>query len=193
MKEIESKAWVFEDDKKKVLEFLRTNAKSLNSGKIKKDTMYTKSSDGKNKPSVEFRLREENSESGGMLYSVTKKTRSYTESGTEVNNELEFFVDNPLEFHDFVLQLGFEVMYRKEKKVQQFFQEKKDYNILLEYVEMSGLPQNGDLLEIEIVCNQSTSDEEVVFFENSILDIFKELGLENQLEPKPYGKLLGQF
>ncbi len=193
MKEIESKAWVSPSDKKKVLDFLHTNAELLNSGKIKKDTMYAKSSDAIDSKSVEFRLREESSESNEMVYSVTRKTRSYTKSGTEVNNELEFFIDNPLAFHDFVLQLGFEVMYKKEKKVQQFLQKRDNYQVLLEYVEMSGLPKNADLLEIEIVCSSSTSDEDVLYFEKLILDIFKELQIDTKIEAAPYGKLLGQF
>ena len=190
MKEIESKAWVFEKDKTRVLDFLKTNTTELNSGKLKQDTMYTKSGE---KKSVEFRLRSENSDTRDIIYSVTRKTRSYTDSGTEVNNELEFFVDHPGEFHDFALHLGYEVFYKKEKKVQQFVINADNYDILLEYVEMSGLPQKGDLLEIEIVCNRTTTDEEVLFFEKKILDIFKKLDLENQIESAPYGKLLKMF
>jgi len=192
MKEIESKAWVFENDKARVLNFLKIHTKILQSAKIKQDTMYSKadSSNNSKKPLVEFRLRTENSDTNNMLYSVTRKTRSYTDLGTEVNNELEFFVSNSQEFHDFALQLGYDVFYRKEKKVQQFTINADGYDILLEYVEISGLSKKGDLLEIEIVCDDSTTEKEVLVFEKEIIDIFKKLDLENQIESAPYGKLL---
>lgn len=188
MKEIESKAWIFESDKKRVLDFLHNSEEItiLNNGEkiIKKDVMYTKI--GKN--IVEFRLREELGK-----YWVTKKIRNYTKLETEVNSEIEFEVTSEIEFHTFVKMLGYTEMYTKEKMIHQFQYTKNTVKILIEYVKMSGLSQKGDLLEIEILCNDNATIKEIAEAEKNILDIFKILELENQVEPAPYGKLLGQF
>ncbi len=199
MKEIESKAWVYQKDKKRVLDFLNNETKSINLGKIKKDTMYSIQSDNDLDKKTEFRLREEKLDTGGVVgredvvYTVTRKTRSYTDSGTEVNEELEFFVDSSDKFHEFVSQLGYEVMYTKEKKVKQFTLQGAKYTILFEYVEMSELSKIGDLLEIEIVCDDNVSEIEVSSVEDYILSFFKTLNINTQIESLPYGKLLGMF
>ncbi len=188
MKEIESKAWVFESHKKKVLDFLYTSPHitPLHNGKQirKKDVMYTHRTENV----VAFRLREENDKSW-----VTKKVREYTDSGTEVNTEIEFEVENGAEFDAFVKMLGYIEMYQKEKKVYQFSYRKNSMNILLEYVEIPVLSEKGDFLEIEIICEDTATEAEILSAETEILSIFTELSLDKDIESLPYGKLLGAF
>ena len=172
MKEVEMKAWVTELSKSRIQEFLETKCVYVGK-KDKYDIMYTKKGERK----MEFRLREENN-----VCTITRKKREYSSTGMEINEELEFPVMNKQDFTTFVQQGGFEIMYVKNKNVEQYTYN----NILLEYVIFEKL---GQFLEVEIVCEEEDSK----YAARKIESLFVMLAIESDIEKAPYGKLLGEF
>jgi predicted adenylyl cyclase CyaB len=169
IKELEIKSWVYEENKKDVLTFLKNNTKYERSI-IKKDVIYSK--DKKNQ--VDFRIREINNE-----VFVTRKNRDFSINGAEINDEIEFEINDKNEFIKFMENLGYLELYKKEKKIDQYY-----YNsALIEYVEIENL---GFFLEVEILSKEDKLKEN----ENKILDILKLCKLEKNIEKKPYFLLL---
>lgn len=169
MKELEIKAWVYEDNKEDVLFFLESKA-NFKRSIVKKDIIYSEN----NKKQIDFRIREINDK-----FFVTQKVRNFSKNGAEINDEVEFEISNKKEFIIFMENLGYCELYRKEKKVDQYY-----YNsMLIEYVEIKNL---GKFLEIEILSEEKDLQEN----ENKILDVFKICKLEKNIEKKPYFLLL---
>lgn len=175
MHEVEIKSVLPESVKSSVLESLGKKY-DQKSEKTKNDVMYCRSG----KKEIAFRLREEN----GKFF-VTEKTRSFTKSGGEVNNENEFEVSSGEEFDIFVKSLGFEVLYTKKKKVIPFWDENN--KILIEVVFLENF---GEFVEVEKICD--TLDD-VAGAEQEVFAVIKDLGLENTIESRPYGVLMGEL
>ncbi len=186
MKEVEIKAWIYEENKKQIKNYLKKSAKFLGE-KIKNDIMYCTKNIEKNdnlysyKKEISFRLREEVSEEK-KLFLVTKKTRKYGKNGEEINNELEFEVTDFHQFHEFVIGLGYEIFYKKQKKIQQYL----IGTVLVEWVTIDEL---GEFLEVECIAKDNEIDEAL----SLIMQIIHDTNLQKNIEKKPYGMLLGEF
>lgn len=176
MKEIEIKATLPSEQKPHVLHMLNQNYTKLPQ-KTKNDTLYAQ----KGENTIAFRIREENEK-----YFVTEKTRIFSATGGEINTEREFEVSSGKEFSEFMEPFGFEILYKKKKITQPFWDEQKQ--ILVEYVQLEGF---GEFIEVEKLCN-SEEDTVLTQAEQEVLSVLQSLDLENYIDPRPYGVIMGK-
>ena len=150
----------------------------------KSDIYYMYESAGDDEQGQPVRLRSENGEN-----IVTLKRKTYTD-GIEINDELEFNVDNPENFLKFLDLTGAKGWIKKSKKGWKFRVDKKDGNkdkTLAELCEVSSL---GWFLEIETVID-SDDAERIRLAEKKIKMILKDSGVDSKrIEPRCYSDLL---
>ncbi|MEI7510942.1 MAG: class IV adenylate cyclase [Candidatus Peregrinibacteria bacterium] len=179
IKEVEAKAWIKTDAEDiRVLEYCNDHGGFL--GEKKKSDVYFSQ---KGTQEMAFRVRED-----GEKTTVTQKKRSLTPQGIEINEELEFEIEEKLSFLRFMESCGYIECFRKEKQVLQYHfphisLEGEATKILVEIVT---IPNLGKFLEGEILCSedQEKAGSEIIF------QIFLALGLEKNIEQKPYVLLL---
>ena len=95
-------------------------------------------------------------EENGCCVTVKRKQLS---GGTEINDELEFHVDDPEAFAVFMKISGAEKLYRKSKKGWSYESAEAEGNAVIELCEVSDL---GWFLEIEIVIKNEEITEEII-------------------------------
>jgi predicted adenylyl cyclase CyaB len=126
-------------------------------------------------PTDRFRLRREKGQS------VVTFKQQIEASGVEVNQEIEFRVDNAHAFYQFGHRFGFEpfVVKRKQSRV---------YRIERARVEFNQVEHLGHFIEIEILCDDEAF---VPVARTEVARLFTQLGLTNSdLEPRRYIQLI---
>ena len=180
-KEIELKAWV--ENPEKLRDFL-TEIYGKPEVLDKSDIyyLYPKQDDAHFGQPV--RLRKENG-----LNIVTLKKKSYV-NGIEINDEIEFKVDEPENFLKFLELSGASSWIRKTKKGWKFKvneENSSDGRTLIELCEVSTL---GWFIEIETVV-ESPDQSQIEQAEARIRSVLKKSGVaEEKIEPRCYSDLL---
>lgn len=128
-----------------------------------------------------FRLRcEETSWHNKPIYRVTLKEKQ-TKKECEINREIEFSVDNPSQFEEFTLALGYKEFIRKEKQGELYKKGTINYELNL----LVGL---RDYLELETLTPDTTHHDEI---QNRLIAEIKNLGIPaEQIKPEYYINLL---
>ncbi|MFN8457256.1 MAG: class IV adenylate cyclase [Anaerolineae bacterium] len=142
---------------------------------FKEDIYFRRQGRNEAVPADRFRLRRE----GGQAV-VTFKNLVEAE-GVEVNQEIEFGVDDAHAFFQFADRFGFEPFVAKRKQ-------SRVYRIERARVEFNGVEHLGHFIEIEILCD----DEALVpVARTEVARLFTRLGLTPaDLEPRRYIQLL---
>ncbi len=128
-----------------------------------------------------FRLRLRK-DSGRNL--VTFKEKTYR-ADMEVNEEIEFGVDDEKSFRAILERMGAKLLYEKRKKGSRW---RGEGGLQAELVHVDGL---GDFLEVELLFEECTAPcvEET---RNKLLRVVELCGLSGEdLESRPYSQLLG--
>jgi adenylate cyclase class 2 len=113
---------------------------------------------------------------------VTYKSKELRE-GLEVNDELEFGVDSPEVFGEFLGRLGFKPGIAKKKRGRCW----KQGDLTAEIAEVEGL---GWFIELEILADNSRP-ETVAEARRRLLDFLREAGVgEDRIEPRYYTEML---
>jgi predicted adenylyl cyclase CyaB len=137
----------------------------------KEDVYFRWRGDSNRLPAERYRLRRE-----GEQAVVTFK-RPVEAGGLEVNQEVEFGVDDAHAFFQFADRFGFEpfVVKRKQARI---------YRIGRAQVELNEVEHLGHFVEIEILCE---AEVEVPVARIELARLLTDLGLEaTDLEPRPY-------
>ena len=126
-----------------------------------------------------FRVRREQAQT-----TVTFKEKNYT-NDIEVNNEIEFGVENLEGFRHFIAKMSAQLLYVKKKKGTAWMSED---GIRAELVNVEGA---GDFLEVELLFDEM-SKPSVAETKARLMLIVEKCGLsEKDLEPRPYSQLMG--
>ena len=124
---------------------------------------------------VSFRLRETEDR---QIVTCKRKRR---EGGLEINDELEFTIDDPGAFDRFARCLGFLPLLTKEKHSETY----RKGAFTIELNEVKGLVW---FIEIECLCDDAGAAERI---RGEILDLFKHLGIAGEdIEPRYYVEML---
>ncbi len=175
LQEVEAKAWLnTQEEYERVLNYCVQNGEFLGE-KHKSDIYFCK----KGSDEIAFRIRKE----AEKIY-VTQKIRTYSAHDVEMNDELEFPIENAETFTSFLKNLEYLECTRKEKRVLPYvfhlqFTDHHPVKLLIEIVHIDTL---GRFLEVEILC----ANHQVKEAEKMILQVFKTLKLEKNREKKPY-------
>jgi adenylate cyclase class 2 len=166
--EVELKARLRQPDvvKERVVELGEFVGKTL-----KEDVYFRRRGDTSRIPAERYRLRRE-----GAKAVVTFKQRVQA-GATEVNEEIEFAVDDAHAFFRFANRFGFEpfVVKRKRSVV---------YGVGRAHVELNAVEHLGHFAEIEILCDEEV---DVPVARAEILALLDQLDLtQTDLEPSPY-------
>ena len=141
----------------------------------KEDVYFRPRGDGRAMPTDRYRLRRE----GGQAV-VTFKNLLQS-GGVEVNDEIEFVVDDAHSFYQFADRFGFEpfVVKRKISRV---------YEVGRVHVELNDVEHLGYFAELEILCN---NEAEIAEARREVAQVLLRLGLkEADLEPRRYIELI---
>jgi predicted adenylyl cyclase CyaB len=142
---------------------------------VKEDIYFRPVGDANPVPAKRYRLRREKGQA-----TVTFKQKIEA-NRVEVNDEVEFGVDDARAFFRFVDFLGFEPFVRKHKRC-------RVYRLGRVNVELNEVNHVGHFIEIEILC-QAEADIPLARLE--ISQILTKLGLnESDLEPQRYIALI---
>lgn len=176
-KEIELKARVNEPEKtKKLLESLYGEAENI----LKDDIYYIYRNIG-TEHGQPVRLRSENNKNV-----VTLKQKSVA-NGVEINDELEFEVDNPENFLKYMQLTGAEQWLTKKKRGWKFDSDTDAGQAVIELCEVIGL---GWFLEIEIVI-ESPEQDQIEKAMNTIHKILEAAEISSdKIEPRYYSEML---
>lgn len=171
MKEVEMKAWLKNPEEiNRTREYLKQHGTFLK--KTKKEDIYFSRP---NAETFDFRIREIDGK-----YIVTKKNYKLV-GDLEENDELEFEVSDKDAFLMMTKQLGY-VVFLKKTKISEMYD--LGDRALAEIVEV---PDLGDFLEIEVICEKDENIEEA---RAKIQSVFEELELTGNVERKQYSLLL---
>lgn len=142
---------------------------------LKKDKYFNLS--GSDDPGKRFRIRKD-----GAEHWITYKQKE-KKGPLELNNEIEFKIEDPESFEAMMKNLGFEVFLIKVKRGTKYRTE--------EYLlELSEIPTLGWFLEIEILL-EDPSQKDIQKATEDIQRLFDNLGIDkNDLEPRYYSDLL---
>ena len=170
--EVELKAWLPQPEE--------TQTKAAQLGVFKKETLkedvyFRRRGDTTLLPLDRFRLRRE------PETSVVTFKQQIEVSGVEVNDEIEFGLDDAHAFYQFADRFGFEpfVVKRKNSRV---------YQIERANVEFNEVEHLGHFIEIEILCD----DERLVpVARTEVARLYHNLGLSTaDMEPRRYIELI---
>ncbi|HOV95069.1 MAG TPA: class IV adenylate cyclase [Spirochaetales bacterium] len=126
-----------------------------------------------------FRVRREQTQT-----TVTFKEKNYT-NDIEVNNEIEFGVENLEGFRHFIAKMSAQLLYVKKKSGTAWMSED---GIRAELVNVEGV---GDFLEVELLFDEVPKPS-VTETKARLMQIVEKCGLsEKDLEPRPYSQLMG--
>jgi predicted adenylyl cyclase CyaB len=143
---------------------------------FKEDIYFRRRGDIGLVPKERYRLRRE---AGRAI--VTFKNKARPDNGGEVNEEVEFEVDNAHAFFQFAHQFGFEPFVVKRKK-------SRVYRIGRANVEFNEVENLGHFIEIEILCDH---EAQIMIARTEIARLLNELGLGvEELEPRYYIELI---
>ena len=127
-------------------------------------------------PKERYRLRRE---AGRAI--ITFKNKVRPDDVTEVNEEVEFEVDNAHAFFQFADRFGFEPFVVKRKK-------SRVYRVGRANVEFNKVEHLGYFIEIEILCDR---EDEIMIARTEIARLLTQLGLGTEdLEPRYYIELI---
>lgn len=137
----------------------------------KADVYFRRKGDSRVAPTDRYRLRQE-----GHQNIVTFKDKQQVD-GLEVNDEVEFTIDDVSAFYRFVDRLGFEPFVAKQKR-------SRVYEVGRAHIEINHVKYLGDFVEIEILCQ---TEAEVEAARRQITHLLRQLGLSQaDLEPRRY-------
>jgi predicted adenylyl cyclase CyaB len=172
--EVESKAWVADPA---ALEERARMLGQLKKESAKEDVYYRRKGEISAMPLDRFRLRREHGQAV-----VTYKDKLVTDD-SEVNDEVEYTVDNPFNFFRFADRLGFEPFVVKRKK-------SRVYQIERASVELNEVEHLGHFVEIEILVG---AESEILAARAEIARTFYALGLPAEsIERRYYIDMLQQ-
>lgn len=142
---------------------------------FKEDIYFRRRGDTATLPADRFRLRRE---AGRAVVTFKQLVEA---GGVEVNDEIEFDVDNAHAFFQFAERFGFEPFVVKRKK-------SRVYRIERANVEFNEVDHLGHFIEIEILC----PDEKLVpAARTEVARLYHQLGLAAaDLEPRRYIELI---
>ncbi len=144
---------------------------------LKEDIYFRRRGETSTLPAERFRLRRE----AGT--SVVTFKRLVEASGVEVNQEIEFTVDDPHAFFQFADRFGFEPFVVKRKK-------SRVYRVERARVELNEVEHLGHFVEIEILADEEAF---VPIARTEVARLFTRLGLApTDLEPRRYIELIQQ-
>lgn len=170
--EIELKAHV--DNFDRIKSFLDNNCE-FKGRTVKKDVYFRAEKDSES--SLQFRLRVTEARQV-----VTAKRKKIVDQ-TEVNQEIEFGIDNPIEFEKFARYIGFFEHIAKKKTAYVY----KNGPILCELCHLEEL---GDFLELEILLEEE-SEELILKARKSLHSFLEKTGIpEEMIEVKYYTQML---
>ena len=138
---------------------------------LKEDVYFRRRGDTSRIPAERYRLRREEAKA---IVTFKQRVRAGT---TEVNEEVEFAVDDAHAFFRFANRFGFEpfVVKRKRSVV---------YGVGRAHVELNEVEHLGHFVEIEILCEEAA---DVPVARAEITTLLDQLGLtQTDLEPSPY-------
>jgi len=117
---------------------------------------------------------------------VTFKEKTYSAS-MEVNKEVEFGVDDPTAFREFLGKMSAKFLYRKRKTGSLW---RGDNGIAAELVHVDGL---GDYLEVETLFEERGSAEiDIEKTRTMLFSVIERCGCtQDDIEERPYSQLLG--
>jgi predicted adenylyl cyclase CyaB len=142
----------------------------------KEDIYYRREGDTSLVPKDRYRLRRE-----GDQAVVTFKQKKMAEGGVEVNEEIEFEVDNPHAFFRFAARFGFEPFVVKRKK-------SRVYRIGRAHAEINEVEHLGHFVEIEIMCDDEAN---LLVARTEVARLLNQLGLSAEtIESRYYIDLL---
>ncbi|MEW5960222.1 MAG: class IV adenylate cyclase [Chloroflexota bacterium] len=142
---------------------------------FKEDIYFKRRGEGASVPDDRFRLRREGEQA------VVNFKHPVETGGLEVNEEVEFTVDDPHAFFQFADRFGFEPFVVKRKQARLF-------RIGRAQVELNEVERLGHFIEIEILCDRGG---EVAAARIEIARLLNDLGLDAaDLEPQLYIELL---
>lgn len=182
MNEIELKARIA--NKSKLEEILNSFAEFDRT--VTRDDTYYIGPSGKGK---KIRIRKE-TENGKVTWLLTykKKENRTGPDGTssEVNEELETKMDDPLPLTSYLEDTGYTVALTKHKDVQDWIYDGAT-------LELCNIPPLGWFLEIEILA-ESNDEETVQNAQKKLKELLLKCGLsENDIEEKYYSQLLKEY
>ncbi|MCK6628243.1 MAG: class IV adenylate cyclase [Anaerolineae bacterium] len=142
---------------------------------LKEDIYFRRRGDTAPVPAERFRLRRE---AGRSVVTFKQLVEA---GGVEVNDEVEFGVDDAHAFFQFVHEFGFEPFVVKRKK-------SRVYRVERASVEFNEVDHLGHFIEIEILCD----DEKLVpVARTEVARLYHNLGLTAEaIEPRRYIELL---
>lgn len=141
----------------------------------KEDIYFRRRGDTSSVPADRYRLRRE----GGQAI-VTFKQKMLLD-GIEVNEEVEFEVDDAHAFFQFTDHFGFEPFVVKRKK-------SRVYRVGRAHVELNEIEHLGHFVEIEILCDE---EDQVAVARIEVTRLLNQLGLSTEdLEPRFYIDML---
>jgi predicted adenylyl cyclase CyaB len=170
--EVELKAWLRQPE---AIEAKAAQLGAFKGDTLKEDIYFRRRGDKTPVPADRFRLRRE----GGQA--VVNFKQEAIAAGVEVNEEVEFGVDDTHAFFQFADRFGFEPFVVKRKK-------SRVYQIERANVELNEIEHLGHFIEIEILCD----DEALVpVARTEIARLYNHLGLPAaDLEPRRYIELI---
>lgn len=170
--EVELKAWLHQPE---VVEAKAAQLGVFKEEIYKEDIYFRRCGDPASVPADRFRLRREGSRATANF------KQEVIAGGVEVNDEVEFGVDNSHAFFQFAERFGFEPFVVKRKK-------SRVYRIERASVELNEIEHLGRFIEIEILCD----DESLVpVARTEIARLYHHLGLSpTDLEPRRYIELI---
>jgi len=141
----------------------------------KEDVYFRRRDENSSTPADRYRLRRE-----GEQTIVTFKQKMLLD-GIEVNEEVEFAVDDAHAFFQFTDRFGFDPFVVKRKK-------SRVYRIGRAHVELNEVEYLGHFVEIEILCDE---EDQVAVARIEVARLLNQLGLSTEdLEPRFYIDML---
>ena len=141
----------------------------------KEDVYFRQLGDTSSVPTDRYRLRRE----GGRTIVTFKQSLSL--DGVEVNEEVEFEVDDAHAFFQFTNRFGFEPFVVKRKK-------SRVYRVGRAHVELNEVEHLGHFVEIEILCDE---EDQVAVARIEVARLLNQLGLSAEdLKPDYYIQML---
>jgi predicted adenylyl cyclase CyaB len=170
--EVELKAWLNQPEE---IEAKAAQLGSFKKETLKEDVYFRRQGDTALLPADRFRLRREGSEA------VVTFKQLVEAGGVEVNDEIEFGLDDAQAFYQFAARFGFEPFVVKRKK-------SRVYQIERANVEFNEVEHLGHFIEIEILCD----DESLVpVARTEVARLYHNLGLATaDMEPRRYIELI---
>lgn len=170
--EVELKAWLRQPE---VIEAKAAQLGAFKGETLKEDIYFRRRGEQTPVPADRFRLRRE----GGRA--IVNFKQEAIAGDVEVNDEVEFGVDDAHAFFQFADRFGFEPFVVKRKK-------SRVYRIERANVELNEVEHLGHFIEIEILCDDPTL---VPAARTEIARLYHHLGLPPaDLEPRRYIELI---